>query len=127
MGWFAHIVHRGLVQLQPTVMVAGRRAGTPPHTLGLPSLDVVGALTAQLFNLIAEEASVRQCANETCGRAFVRQRGRAQAGQYRTSGVMYCESACARAQAQREYRRRAKRQQSAERLAAERPIDPDQP
>jgi len=109
--WFAHIVRRGLVQFQPTVMVASRNAGIASRAVGLPSLDLVGALTAQLFNLIVEEAPVRWCANETCGRPFVRQRGRARAAQYRMTGVLYCESACARSQAQREYRRRAKRRQ----------------
>jgi hypothetical protein len=60
----------------------------------------------QLYNHIVEEASYRTCANEPCGRLFVRQSGRAMAGQYRTRGVKYCSTECARAQAQRQYRRR---------------------
>jgi hypothetical protein len=61
----------------------------------------------ELFNHLGERAGYRRCANESCGRLFVRQRGRAEHGQYRVRGVVkYCSNLCARAQAQREYRRR---------------------
>jgi hypothetical protein len=62
----------------------------------------------ELFNHMVEAAQVRVCANESCGRPFVRQRGRAEHGQHRVRGVKYCSSHCARAQAQRVYRRRLK-------------------
>lgn len=66
----------------------------------------------ELFNHIAEHATYRYCANETCRRIFVRQSGRADAGQHRTRGVKYCSSHCARAQAQRNHRARQRRSRS---------------
>lgn len=60
----------------------------------------------EMFNHIVEAAPYKTCANETCGRLFVRQEGRAVHGQHRSTGVKYCSAECARAQAQRQYRRR---------------------
>jgi len=68
------------------------------------------ALSLQLVNDVVDRVPYKVCANEACGRFFVRQRGTSKFGQGRTSGVMYCSNSCARAQAQREYRRRKKKE-----------------
>lgn len=60
----------------------------------------------ELFNHVAESAIIKDCANDTCSRLFVRQTGRSAHGQRRRSGVRFCTDTCARAQAQREYVRR---------------------
>jgi len=64
------------------------------------------ALCLQFFNHVVEEAVYIRCHNETCSHLFVRQRGRAKQGKYHTTGVKYCSDYCARAQGQRELRRR---------------------
>jgi len=72
-----------------------------------PQPDLYAAVCLQLFNLIVENLPVRHCASETCQRAFFRQVGRAEHGQYRKEGVVrYCSPNCANAQTQRDYRRR---------------------
>lgn len=79
---------------------------------GPPAVHLFEACALELFNHIAEDATYRTCANETCGRIFVRQQGRAQYGQNRTAGhLLYCSASCARAQAQRRYRRRHRQPQ----------------
>lgn len=86
-----------------------------PFSIGIGDLSerrltVYSVAFLQLYNHLVEGATVRRCLNETCGRPFVRQRGRAEYGQHRTTGVKYCTRECARAQAQREHRRRRKQQ-----------------
>ena len=73
---------------------------------GRPLPRILTAMCVQALSFASSGLSARVCANEKCGRWFTRQRGRSEYGQSRTSGVMYCTASCARAQAQREYRRR---------------------
>jgi hypothetical protein len=87
------------------------QAALAPFSIGFGDLadrnpTVYSVAFLQLYNHMAEGAVARRCENETCRRNFVRQRGRAEYGQYRTSGVKYCCRECARAQAQRALRRR---------------------
>jgi hypothetical protein len=60
----------------------------------------------ELFNHLVADRRLLYCRNETCGRLFTMQEGRAKYGIHRTDLVQYHSAACARAQAQREYRRR---------------------
>ena len=82
------------------------RLGEPTTYHGPYWPNLYSALCLQFFNHVLEEAVYLRCANETCGRLFVHQRDRAKQGQYRSTGVKYCSNYCARAQGQRELRRR---------------------
>jgi len=76
---------------------------------GRPLPRILTAMCIQALRFIAIGAPASRCANESCGRFFTRQRGRSTYGQSRGSGVLYCSAGCARAQAQRAYRRRSAR------------------
>lgn len=84
--------------------------GDPLDGLGLQLPTVYGVGVLQLWNALTTGATYRDCANETCRRPFLRQRGR---GRYysRAAGVTYCSRTCANQQTQRDYRRR-KRQET---------------
>ncbi|MHB8144001.1 MAG: hypothetical protein ACYDGX_10220 [Thermoleophilia bacterium] len=76
---------------------------------GAPAPSLYSILCLQLANHINENEVYRGCQNERCQRPFVRQQGRSKFGQSRNVGVIYCSDLCARAQAQRELRRRRKK------------------
>ena len=102
--FLVRMLNAGLVPFHPRLVDAGTEAAGPDGMFANAPLYAVCCL--ELFNHIVEKAVYRRCANETCQRIFVRQKGRATMGQYRSEGVMYCSSHCARAQAQRALRAR---------------------
>jgi hypothetical protein len=112
--FFALSLNLGLTSFPPRVLLqrvdpnvpAGMTAGI---SVGDYRPDLYSALCIQLWNLLLANPELLTCANETCGRLFVKQRGGAAHGQYRSKGVLYCTPSCAQAQWQREYRRRKSR------------------
>ncbi len=95
-------LNAALSAFQVSMVVEGQDR---PHSLPNITAYSVGAL--QLYNDVAIGATYRECANETCAVVFTTQRGTA-AHYQRTSGTKYCTNKCARAQAERERRRRSK-------------------
>lgn len=90
------------------VIASGLSAITPVLSLssGSEARDAVLELNLhalcclELFNHVAAGNDFPRCANESCARLFVRDE------RARRRGMRYCSRACARAQAQREFRRR---------------------
>lgn len=99
------IVNFGLREFPMTIHVAAVDADRFAH-IWREGPTLFGFLCLQIANFIAEGASLRPCRNESCGRWFSRQSGRAEFGQHRTTGVLYCSASCARTQGSREWRRR---------------------
>jgi hypothetical protein len=104
-----------LAPFHPRLMVRAPEnlAGQPitPKTaaaVDFASASLYSICALELFNHLAEDAQYRRCANDSCQRLFVRQEGRARAGQHRTKGVHFCSERCLRQQKQREYRQRKK-------------------
>jgi hypothetical protein len=79
---------------------------TETYDLGEFSTTLYSAAMLQLVNDLTAGETVHACANETCGKPFIRQLGRSQYGGNRRIGTLYCSKLCARAQYQREKRRR---------------------
>ncbi len=100
------VVSEGAAMAGPRIELTHPRLEALGGAYGRPIPGIAGAIAVQLLGWVAEGVPARRCANETCANWFTRQRGRAVAGQFRTTGVLYCSSACARAQASRKYRRR---------------------
>jgi hypothetical protein len=102
------VVNTGLMTLSPYVWAPGLTDDVA--AIGSPfEPSAYTAATVQLFNDIVIQAPYRTGGNTACGRLFVRQRGRSMYAQYRLRGVKYCSYLCARASAQRNYRRRNER------------------
>ncbi len=89
--------------LRVEIDAQGQRSRAGLAFAGTPLLNI---MALELYNHACARAEYKTCHNEPCGRLFVHQRGRAQQGQHRAHGVLYCSYGCARAQAQRQYRRR---------------------
>ena len=108
---FVETLNTGLRWLHVRVEGEEIGSGSKPIGVGVPRPGLFSALCLQLYNLVLEgETEIRTC--PVCGVGFVRQRGRAQAGQYRSSGVIYCSKKCANREAARNHRIR-KRQENA--------------
>lgn len=101
--WELHL-NRGLSAFHVHVRTGDREWG--PATR--PSFNLYNACCLQLVQYLADHSTVKRCANERCRQPFTRQRGRARDdyGQHRTRGVRYCSHLCAKAQSERDRRRR---------------------
>jgi hypothetical protein len=86
---------------------AGARVDDERVALTLGFASFYSAVSRQLYNHVIQRAQFRECANETCNQIFVRQvRGGVAKYSPNQEGVKFCSRSCARAQAQRQYRRR---------------------
>jgi predicted RNA-binding Zn ribbon-like protein len=98
------VLDTGLAPVRPRVTLAvnGGDAAEPP----LLDLTLYALSCCELFNHVVSGNDFRVCANESCERLFVRDETA------RRRGVLYCSRTCARAQAQREFRRRRAEQKT---------------
>lgn len=104
--YFTSAINAGLDVYRTRVEVMAPDDVGSPHEV---DPDLYSGMCLQAFNLLAEGLPPRRCANERCEHYFVRQAGRADYGLHRSEGVRYCSYSCARAQTQREYRRRRRK------------------
>ena len=107
-GWWAEFLNNALRPFQAQVVVTREDDQALPYGWERPVVSVYAALALQIFNDVATGTAWKTCANETCRRLFVRQFGRASVGQNRSTGIKYCSAKCAKAQVQREQRRKGK-------------------
>jgi hypothetical protein len=94
--YLGDVIASGLSSITPVLTLT---SGTERRGAVL-DLNLHALCCLELFNHVAAGNDFPRCANESCGRLFVRdERGRGR-------GMRYCSRSCARAQAQREFRRR---------------------
>jgi hypothetical protein len=109
-GMLGHFLHDFSPQLIFTGTISASRTTIEPLNVepkrGPTFVPLYAICALELFNHIIENAEYHTCGNDRCNRTFVHQQGRAEKGQRRSRGVIYCSPSCARATAQREYRRR---------------------
>jgi len=82
-----------------------------PHASALlPDPTTYELAMLQLAEIVSGQSGpLPRCANDRCGLPFVRQRGRSKYdGTQHTTGVRYCSHLCAKAQSERDRRRRRK-------------------
>lgn len=101
-----HGIRSGLTPFHPELRIATSDDDPRWETTYGGGLGYYCICCLELYNHIVAEAALIACSNERCARLFVHQEGRAKHGQHRSIGVKYCSPECARAQAQRVYRRR---------------------
>lgn len=105
--WWADALNGALEPFRAHVEVVSEdKHGSRHHGWDRPQVTSYAAMAAEVLNDIATGTEWRHCANEPCDKLFARQQGRAEFGQYRTRGVRFCSKGCAKAQMQRELRRR---------------------
>ncbi len=105
--WLAEWLNPALSAFQVRIDVGGFGG-----SVALPDVSAYSVAALQLLNDVAQKTPMLRCGNERCphGGLFTRQRGRARFGQHRTLGTKYCSSSCARAQGERDRRRRQRRE-----------------
>lgn len=105
--WFAWWLDKGLAtSTSMRVILGSSKPESPSGSFRPAGVDIYEACCVQLANLIHDGIPPKLCANDSCGRVFVRQVGGAATGRHRTKGTRFCTPQCQRAQAQREYRAR---------------------
>lgn len=101
----SRILNPALQRLHPELLLdtASATPETSPHG---PPAPLYAICCLELYNHIIEHAQYRIC--PLCHRRFVRQRGRAHAGHFKSDGIIYCSAHCAKTEASRRYRARNK-------------------
>ena len=96
----------GIRTFQPAVISGSARERGRPWFIAGINVSLYEYCCAEIYNHLLEGAMFKVC--EKCGKVFVRQSGRARAGQNRLTGVRYCSSYCGNAAQQKRLRDRAR-------------------